>query len=141
MTDATLADEDDYSVLFVADYQHLHDATGSEQTEPDIAWFPKTLLFPSQMVTLSKPDPTYFTKPDLPNPTTKVTKPTLADQLYRTKVTKTNIPNQAYPTKPNLTNTPSQTNSPTPNLPNNRLLNKSFKTKPKEHVPWVCCAF
>ena len=67
LTDATLADEDDYSVLFVADYQHLHDATGSEQTEPDIAWFPKTLLFPSQMVTLSKPDPTYLTKPDLPN--------------------------------------------------------------------------
>ena len=67
LTDATVADEDDYSVIFGAEYQHLHDATGSEQTEPDIAWFPKTLLFPSQMVTLSKPDPTYLTKPDLPN--------------------------------------------------------------------------
>ena len=122
LTDATLADEDDYSVLFVADYQHLHDATGSEQTEPDIAWFPKTLLFPNQMVTrLNHTQPilrnqTYQTKFIEPNPTTKVTKPNLADQLYQTKVTKTNIPNQAYPTKPNLTNKTSQTKPTKQNL-------------------------
>ena len=39
LTDVTLADEDDYSVLFGADFM-----IGSEQTKPDTAWFPKTLL-------------------------------------------------------------------------------------------------